>query len=288
MRGLIAAAALVASASPIAATAAPEAAFAAHENVAAVMKADRLSLTASNSPWATVVRELAAKTGIAFRVAPLPAGTVTVALDNVEVKHALELLFGTDASFVFVYRAPAGPTEAATLDEVSITFRDAGALRARAHDPPFTIERDPRASAGSSSAVVPADTSDGDETSSPEPTLDHRDPLVRQEAMNAIVERGDGSGVEEIRQVLLGDQDHEVRTRAVTMLGRIGTPEALEALRSALVDSEATVRLTAVDTIASFETRRARAVLQDALRDRDDQVRSVAAAAVRDLRGRGL
>jgi len=74
----------------------------------------------------------------------------------------------------------------------------------------------------------------------------------------------------------------------VTMLGRIGTPEALEALRSALVDSEATVRLTAVDTIASFETRRARAVLQDALRDRDDQVRSVAAAAVRDLRGRGL
>ena len=290
MKGLIAAAALLGSASLTAAAAAPEAAVASHDNVAAVLKGDLLSLTTSNSSWATVVRELAAQTGIAFRVAPVPAGTVTVALDNVEIKRALHLLFGPDASFVFVYRAPSGATGATALDEVSITFRGAGALLARSHDQPLAIERDPRASGGATREVVPAETSVGGEASTPEPEprLDHRDPLVRQEALNAVVERGDGSGVEEIRQVLLGDQDHEVRTRAVTVLGRIGTPEALEALRHALTDSEMTVRLTAVDAIATFETQRARALLRDALRDRDEQIRSVAAAALQALRGRGL
>ena len=57
------------------------------------------------------------------------------------------------------------------------------------------------------------------------------------EAMNAIVERGYGSGVEEIRQVLLGDQDHEVRTRAVTVLGwqpEVSLEDGLARLLSAL------------------------------------------------------
>jgi len=72
MKGLIAASALLGSAFLTAAAAAPEAAVASHDKVAAVMKGDRLSLTTSNSSWATVVRELAAQTGIAFRVAPVP------------------------------------------------------------------------------------------------------------------------------------------------------------------------------------------------------------------------
>jgi HEAT repeat protein len=68
------------------------------------------------------------------------------------------------------------------------------------------------------------------------------------------------------------------------VLGRIGTPEALEALRHALADGETGVRATAVDAIAHFGTPDARALLEVALRDRDDEVRSIAATALRQLR----
>jgi HEAT repeat protein len=118
-------------------------------------------------------------------------------------------------------------------------------------------------------------------------TLWHEDPELRRQALDEIVERGDGSGVEEVKQVLTTDQEAEVRARAVKALIRIGTPEALEALRPAMSDSEVTVRLGAVDAIASFETWRARALLREALRDPEEQVRVSAAAALRDLGAAG-
>jgi hypothetical protein len=252
----------------------------------ATVAGDRLTLAADATPWSAVVDTLAERTGIALRIAPLPQGTVTTSIVDVEIKHALRLLFGADASFVFLYGAPATATDAAPLEEVWVTFRREG---------PVTIARPagrtrPAVIAAARTPVqavpeaTPAETRDDDDAESPKPTLDHHDPLVR---IDAIVDRGDGTGVEEIRQVLLGDQDHEVRGRAVTALGRIGTPEALEALRPGLADPEVTVRLGAVEAVAGFENARARALIQDALRDKDEQVRSVAAEALRALRSAG-
>ena len=284
---LLAAAALFASTS-FTAAAATAGATPSREHVAALLEGDFLTLTASNASWPTVVRELAGQTGIALRVGPLPAGTVTLALDHVEIKHALRLLFGPDASLVFVYRDPSCTAGTAALDEVWIALDGAAALPARPYDQAHAVDRDPPVATAPAHGIDAVESRVGDRSSPASRPLDDPDPLVRQAALDAVVERGDGSGVEEILHVLLDEQHHEVRTRAVKMLGRLGTPEALEALSHALKDSETTVRLTAVDAIASFETRRAGVLLRDALRDRDDQVRSVAAGALHARRGRGL
>ena len=261
-----------------------EAAMGAAGQVAVVLEDDRLSLTISNSPWAAVIRELAAQTGLSVRVAPVPTGTVTIALERIEIEHALRRLFGPDASLVLLYRPASEAAGGMVLDEIRVRFPATGDATARSRDERQLPGRDSPSAPRSVRQQASPPTGAGDEWS---PTLEHRDPAVRRKALDAIIRRTDGSGIDELREVLLGDESGDVRTRAAVVLGRIGTPEALEALRDALRDDETGVRATAVDAIAHFGTPGARALLEDALQDRDDEVRSVAAAALRQLRRGG-
>jgi hypothetical protein len=249
------------------------------------MTEDRLSLTTIATPWPLVLGEFRRRTGVALRVVPAPVGALTVSIDNVRVEAALRLLFGADAGFVYVYR-PGPPGAPAVLAEMLIMAgRSAGP--AAALDPSRISGRHGSQTPITSTAEARDEAADGADDDSAA-SLRAEDPEARLKALDAIVERGGGSGVAEIRHLLATDPDLDVRTRAVRVLARVATPEALEALGQGLADPEMTVRLSAVDVIATFGTGRARALLRDAaLRDRDEQVREVAAAALQSLRRGG-
>jgi hypothetical protein len=252
-----------------------------HPDVFIATTGDRLTLAIRDAPWPLVLEEFRRRANITFRVVPAPAGAITASLENARVETVLRVLFGRDAGVVYVYRP--GPDEAPTVpDEVWIALgRSAGSTPVADHAA-RPRRNAPRAAATSSDDNRRATDDDG--ALPPGASLQAQDPELRLRALDAVVERGDGSGVNEIRHVLVTDVDLDVRTRAVTALARVATAEALEALRQGLADPELAVRLSAVDAIKSFETPRARALLRDALRDRDEQVREVAAAALRSLR----
>jgi HEAT repeat protein len=199
-----------------------------------------------------------------------------MSIESLALPSALSLLFGADAGLVYVYRPD--PGGAATLEELRVTLgRSAGLLgvtdpMSDAHERGRPL---PAPAATPSSNNNPAVASAGGPSA-----VTASDPDTRRDALEAIVDRGDGSGVEEVRLALATDVDVDIRTQAVSALARIATPTALEALRQGLADPEVAVRLGTVDAIATFETGRARALLREALRDRNEQVRDVARAAL--------
>ena len=277
-------------AAPSVMAAPPDTAFAEGGVVRVSGSGEWLSVHATESAWSVVLEEFHRRTGVALRVAPAPEGTVTVAIESVPVERVLHLLFGPDASFVYVYRSASDSGRPAVLDEVLITRRawtGSAPARAGAGYPRDVDQPGATDSTREAAGATPPNGPTEDDASPPVASLWHEDPDVRRQALDEVVERGDGSGVAEVERVLSTDREHEVRARAVKALMRIGTPEALEALRPAMSDSEVTVRLGAVDAIASFETPRARALLGEALRDRDEQVRVSAGAALRSLASSG-
>jgi HEAT repeat protein len=66
----------------------------------------------------------------------------------------------------------------------------------------------------------------------------HEDPAVRLAAIQALGSLADGRGAEPLARIVEGDADKRMRAAAARALGRIGTPEARQALRDRLGGAE--------------------------------------------------
>lgn len=113
--------------------------------------------------------------------------------------------------------------------------------------------------------------------------LSDPDPQIRQEAAEVLGDLGNDAYVDSLGRLSVTDENPEVRARAAAALARIGSPQALAAVRRALQDAEAKVRRAAVDALTDLGGARVLALLREALADRDEGVRRAAAQAIRGL-----
>lgn len=104
-------------------------------------------------------------------------------------------------------------------------------------------------------------------------------PFVRDRATQALVDRG-ASSVEFLAKLLRTSPSADARTRAVFVLYRIGTNEALAAVREALNDKDLQVRIASARCAGLAHDSQALGTLMELVRVDDPAVRRQAATAL--------
>ncbi len=113
--------------------------------------------------------------------------------------------------------------------------------------------------------------------------LDDPDPSVRENAIEALGDRGEPEGVSGLWRALYSEQDW-LKLSAIEALADIGTDKAVMALGPLLSDDDAELREAVVDALADISTDAARGYLDQALSDSDSNVRATASEALAELR----
>ena len=129
------------------------------------------------------------------------------------------------------------------------------------------------------------------EESTPGPTiaqlisaLDDPELAVREDAIEALGDRGDAEGISGLHRTLYSEYDW-LKLSAIEALADIGTDEAAMALGPLLSDDDADLREAIVDALADIGTDAARGYLDQALSDSDSNVRETASEALAELFG---
>ena len=112
--------------------------------------------------------------------------------------------------------------------------------------------------------------------------LDDPDPLIREDAIEALGDRGDPEAVSGLWRALYS-QEACLKLSAIEALADIGTDEAAIALGQLLSDDDAEMREAVVDALADIGTNAARGYLDQALADSDSNVRATASEALVEL-----
>ena len=102
--------------------------------------------------------------------------------------------------------------------------------------------------------------------------LDDPDPSIREDAIEALGDRGDPEGISGLQRVLYSEH-HWLKLSAIEALADIGTDDAALALGPHLSDEDADMREAVVDALADIGTDAARGYLHQALSDSDPNVR---------------
>lgn len=104
--------------------------------------------------------------------------------------------------------------------------------------------------------------------------LDHADSDVRGEAVKTLGSLGNRSVVPHFT-ALVSDtgRDKWERVWAVTALGNLGDPQAVDSLIAALSDERPKIRQTAIDSLVQLGDRRATGQIRVLLKDENDDVR---------------
>ena len=114
--------------------------------------------------------------------------------------------------------------------------------------------------------------------------LDDPDPLVREDAIEALGERGDPEGIVGL-QLALYTEYPWLKLSAIEALADIGTDDAALALGLHLSDDDKEMREAVVDALADIGTEAALGYLHQALSDSDPDVRETASEALEELLG---
>ena len=77
--------------------------------------------------------------------------------------------------------------------------------------------------------------------------LGDSDPVVRQQCCRALGTRQQTDSITALRGVISDDEDRDVRHEAIRALGKIGSPEALQALSIPLQDHDPAMQLVAIE-----------------------------------------
>ncbi len=108
--------------------------------------------------------------------------------------------------------------------------------------------------------------------------LNDEDEDVRMSAADALGDIGEDIDVSAIRALegALSDEDEDVRMSAADALGDIGSEIAIDSLRETLQDEDVEVKESAVIALGSIGGVRAVLALKGALSDEDEDVRELA------------
>ncbi len=113
--------------------------------------------------------------------------------------------------------------------------------------------------------------------------LHDEDPSVRKYALDSFKELEDESSIDLLTEVLINDEDKDVRMSAADALGDIGEDtdiRAIRALEGALSDEDVDIRMSAVYALGSIGSEIAIDSLREALQDEDVDIRMGAVGAL--------
>lgn len=115
--------------------------------------------------------------------------------------------------------------------------------------------------------------------------LSQDDIQARIHALQSLGDLKDPSVVAIVSDMLSGDEHAAVRGQAAAVLGRIGSEDAIPALRSALGDSNQAVRVQVVRALGNIGGERVAGILGNLLmKDADQRVRTTAAWSLGNLK----
>lgn len=112
--------------------------------------------------------------------------------------------------------------------------------------------------------------------------LSDGDASVREEAVDALADIGDETGIQGLEQALT-DPEYHVRKAAVEALADIGGEASALALTVALKDRDVSLREEAVDALGEIGGQTAKRLLRQAAEDEDSSIREAAAEYLAEL-----
>ncbi|HLY25458.1 MAG TPA: HEAT repeat domain-containing protein [Aggregatilineales bacterium] len=115
-------------------------------------------------------------------------------------------------------------------------------------------------------------------------SLKHKDQWRRLKSAQALGELGDDRAVEALGELIVEDDDENVRSMAAVALGKIGSPDGVPALIEALRDNRARVRGAAAQALGDIGDGRAVMGLITLAQDGDKMIRLFAIEAISDNR----
>lgn len=246
-----------------------------------------LSIAAQRAPWRRVLERIAEKTGIRFRSAAPLAGSVSVSIEPLPVRQALERLLGPGAGFICRYERA---TDSGAIDALPAEVWILGGERfarseARSNDRDhssgetnYTIFDVGAVPDQAGTVDVPPGTAEGAEIDALLELAAADDPALRVQALSALGDRGAAhdDSVRSTLEAALADRDAGVRGQALQALAIRGGGEAMKYLKQGLADPDPGVRMVVVERVEPKAG--GIALLQEALADADEAVRSLAAA----------
>lgn len=262
-----------------------------------------LSLAAHRVPWKRVLDRITKKTGIRFRSATPLAGSVSLSIEPLPVRQALERLLGPGADYICRYgRATDSGTTPTLPQEVWIlggerlarseALADDGGHSAEELGSPAFDSASDVGERADEAEVTDMQTGAGSaaerrETDTLVDLAEGDDPAQQVQALSALGDRGaaDDDTVRSTLEAAFADRDASVRGQALQALAVRGGAEAMEHLRQALRDPDPGVRIVAVERVELRDE--GIALLQEALADVDETVRSLAASRLKEAGNQG-
>jgi hypothetical protein len=113
--------------------------------------------------------------------------------------------------------------------------------------------------------------------------LKDNDEDIREDAVDHLAELPDERVIKILSEVMINDEEEDVRAAAATALGDIRNQTAVYALIKAMQDDDIWVRESVVEALGKIGGKRVVAPLEEALEDEDEDVRKAAADALDNL-----
>ena len=247
--------------------------------------------------------QITKETGIRFRSTTPLGGSVSLSIEPLPVRRALERLLGPGADFICRYSratdsgaAPTLPQEVWILGGERFPRSEAlsnqgGYSAEESGSPAFDSAFDVGEGLGDAGAM---DMQTGTDSAAERAEIDALvelaeadDPALRIQALSALGDRGpaDDDTVRSTLEAAFADRDAGVRGQALQALAVRGGGEAMAHLRQALRDSDPGVRIVAVERVEPRDE--GIALLQEALADVDETVRSFAASRLKQAENQG-
>lgn len=236
-------------------------------------KNDLLTLRANDIPLKEVLTEIVDQSGISITIHGELEGLISADFSDLPMDEGLKRLV-KGLNYVFIYGSEKGKSGTLPIKRVIIYSKKGGGPIRRLESRRVVPERQPSQELEEASfdSLVKA--------------LQDKDPAVREEAVDRLVDLEDKRAINHLSRVLLQDKAPDVRESAAEALGDFGDRRVVRPLVRALRDEDAGVRESAVYALVEIGGGEAINALRRALQDEDEDVREAAADALEEMTGK--
>lgn len=245
-----------------------------------------LSVDIERAPVGTVMQSVADKAGFELQFGADPQSPVSAKFDDLPLPQALKLLLGS-ISFVLLYDTPeTGPRVLREVRVYSTTTGTSATPNVEVNEEWIIdqlVDQDPgkRVNAVRMTARLPEDVA----ARLLEQVLDSDEEVrVRMAAVEELTSIGGDDAIYGL-EVGLNDDDVDVRAQVVRGLSRLGGEQAVMALGQVVIgDEDPQLRAMAVEALIAEPNEDTISFLEAALEDDDELVREAARSALELLR----
>ncbi len=214
---------------------------------------DLLTVKVKDVPLRKVMKEFAKQMSVKISFFASEEELIMADFSRIPIEEGLKRLLG-DFNYSFVYDRRNSKNDSPGIKKIIVLSRKDGVPYRRSASKEVTSSGEP------SYEKTMKD-------------LKSDDPLVREEAVDALGATKNENGVSVLAGILFNDSDDDVRMSAADALGMIGSEDAIDTLKEALNDNSVVVRMSAVESLGSVGNEDVVSSLSKALLDKDKEVR---------------